>query len=113
MASHIGRSRDSGSWLPRWHGKPLPAKHHLDDDLGLLAFCAIGCHGSLLITAATVRKHLLRGTILGTILGLTACAAFVDPFSGRGKACDILAIGKPASATIEAEAEASQTDRRV
>ena len=52
------------------------------------------------MTAATVRKHLLRGTILGTILGLTACAAIVDPFSGRGEACDILAIGKPASASI-------------
>ena len=52
------------------------------------------------MTDATVRKHLRKGPILGTLLALTACSAIVDPFSGRGEACDILAIGKPASATI-------------
>ena len=52
------------------------------------------------MTAATVRKHLRKGPILGTLLALTACSAIVDPFSGRGEACDILAIGKPATATL-------------
>ncbi len=52
------------------------------------------------MTKATVRKHILKGSILGTIVGFTACSTIVDPLSGRGDACDILAIGKPATATI-------------
>ena len=52
------------------------------------------------MTLVTGRKYMIRGSTLATILALTACAAIVDPFSGRGEACDILAIGKPASATI-------------
>lgn len=52
------------------------------------------------MSALTARKYMLRGTILGIILGVAACSAIVDPFSGRGEACAILAIGKPATATI-------------
>ena len=52
------------------------------------------------MSTQTVRKHMLRGTLLGIIIGVAACSAIVDPFSGRGEACAILAIGKPATATI-------------
>ena len=48
----------------------------------------------------TVRKHMIRGAVLAGGLAIAACSAIVDPFSGRGEACDILATGKPATATI-------------
>ncbi|MDD1649266.1 MAG: hypothetical protein LUO80_02575 [Methylococcaceae bacterium] len=44
-----------------------------------------GCSGAVCIAAS---------------MALMACTALVDQFSGRGEACEILAIGKPASATI-------------
>ena len=52
------------------------------------------------MSAPTVRTYMIRGAVLVGTLAIAACSAIVDPFSGRGEACDILATGKPATATI-------------
>lgn len=40
-------------------------------------------------------------TTLMTVAIAPGCAALFDRFSGRGEACQILAVGTPATATIE------------
>ncbi len=42
-----------------------------------------------------------RLLLLVPFLAAAACSSITDSFSGRKEACEILAIGKPATATIE------------
>jgi methylated-DNA-protein-cysteine methyltransferase related protein len=42
----------------------------------------------------------VAGLALAAILGGPGCSSMIDGFSGRGEACEILAIGTPASGTI-------------
>ncbi len=48
---------------------------------------------------AAVRKIFLS-LVLGLSLGTSACMSIVDHFSGRKESCEIIAIGKPATATV-------------
>jgi len=40
------------------------------------------------------------GLGLVALLGASGCGSMIDSFSGRGEACEILAIGRPATGTI-------------
>ena len=43
---------------------------------------------------------IVAAACLGLLLASAGCASIVDNFSGRTEACQILAIGKPATGTI-------------
>lgn len=47
-----------------------------------------------------VLQGLSRGAVLLAIAGTAGCTLIVDSFSGRKEACQILAIGRPATGTI-------------
>lgn len=47
-----------------------------------------------------VLHRLYRGAALIAIVATVGCQSMVDGFSGRKEACEILAIGRPASGTI-------------
>src|SRR5512140_153834 len=45
-------------------------------------------------------RRKLRGGVFLALAGTVGCTSIVDSFSGRKEACQIIAIGQPASATI-------------
>ncbi len=45
-------------------------------------------------------NNLWRAALLVPLVGILGCASIVDRFSGRKEACEILAVGKPATGTI-------------